>query len=106
MPGFLLHAGASVLCVHGGQAQPTTPNPRVRVGGQPVTTQPNPYTVAGCPFNVSGSPVPCVTAQWVTGAVRVRAGGMPVLLQDSQAVCAPNGTPVTISATQVRVRGT
>ena len=35
-----------------------------------------------------------------------RAGGMPVLLQDSQAVCAPNGTPVTIAATQVRVRGT
>jgi hypothetical protein len=106
MPGFLLHAGATVLCAHGGQAQPTTPNPRVRVGGQPVTTQPSPYTVAGCPFNVSGAPVPCVTAQWVTAAVRVRAGGMPVLLQDSQAVCAPNGTPVTIAATQVRVRGT
>ena len=106
MPGFLLHASATVLCAHGGQAQPTVPNPRVRVGGQPVVTQPNPHLVAGCPFNVAGGPVPCVTAQWVTGAVRVRAGGMPVLLQNSQAVCAPNGTPVTIVATQVRVRGT
>ena len=106
MPGFLLHAGATVLCAHGGQAQPTSPNPRVRVGGQPVTTQPSPYTVAGCPFTVGVSPMPCITAQWVTGAVRVRAGGMPVLLQDSQAVCAPNGTPVTIAVTQVRVRGT
>lgn len=106
MPGFLLHVGATVLCAHAGQAQPTAPNPRVLVGGQPVVTQAAPYTVAGCPFNVSGSPVPCVTAQWVTGAVRVLAGGQPVLLQDSQAVCMPNGTPVTIVITQVRVRGT
>jgi uncharacterized Zn-binding protein involved in type VI secretion len=105
MPGFLLHVGATVLCAHGGQAQPTVPNPRVTVGGQPVVTQPNPHTVAACPFNVSGSPVPCVTAQWITGALRVRAGGMPVLLQDSQATCVPNGTPVNIVLTQVRVKG-
>ena len=26
MPGFLLHVGATVLCAHGGQAQPTAPN--------------------------------------------------------------------------------
>jgi hypothetical protein len=105
MPGFLLHAGATILCAHGGQAQATTPSPRVRVGGQPIVTQLSPHTVAGCPFNVAGGPVPCVTAQWVTGALRVRAAGMPVLLQDSQAVCAPNGTPVSILVTQVRVRG-
>jgi len=105
MPGFLLHSGATVLCAHAGQAQPTAPNPRVKVSGQPVTTQAAPYTVAGCPFNVSGAPVPCVTAQWVTAAIRVRAGGLPVLLQDSQAICAPNGTPLSIVMTQVRVKG-
>jgi hypothetical protein len=105
MPGFLLHSGATVLCAHAGQAQPTSPNPRVKVSGQPVVTQAAPYTVAGCPFNVSGAPVPCVTAQWVTAAIRVRAGGLPVLLQDSQAICAPNGTPLSIVMTQVRVKG-
>jgi hypothetical protein len=105
MPGFLLHQGATVLCLHGGQAQPTAPNPRVKVSGQPVVTQAAPHTVAGCPFNVSGSPVPCVTAQWITGATRVFAGGLPVLLQDSQAVCAPNGTGVTVVMAQTRVRG-
>jgi hypothetical protein len=105
MPGFLLHQGATVMCAHAGQAQPTAPNPRVRVSGQPVVTQPAPFTVAGCPFNISGAPSPCVTAQWVTGALRVRVGGLPVLLQDSQAICAPNGTPLTIVMTQVRVRG-
>ncbi|MCU0500456.1 MAG: hypothetical protein MUC51_01605 [Anaerolineae bacterium] len=105
MPGFLLHSGATVLCAHAGQAQPTAPNPRVKVSGQPVVTQAAPYTVAGCPFNVSGAPVPCVTATWVTAAIRVRAGGLPVLLQDSQAICAPNGTPLSVVMTQVRVKG-
>jgi hypothetical protein len=105
MPGYLLHVSATVLCVHGGQAQATAPNPRVKVGGQPVVTQSAPHTVAGCPFSTPGGPLPCVTAQWITAATRVRAGGVPVLLQDSQAVCAPNGTGVNIVMTQVRVKG-
>lgn len=105
MPGYMLHVGATVLCAHAGQAQPTMPNPRVKVSGRPIVTQPNPYTIAGCPFNISGAPVPCVTGQWVSAATRVRAGGQPVLLQDSQSVCAPNGTPLTIVSTQVRVKG-
>jgi uncharacterized Zn-binding protein involved in type VI secretion len=74
---ILLHLGAVVLCAHGGQAQPTSPNPRVLVSGQPITTQGAPYTVAGCPFNVSGAPSPCITGQWVTAATRVLAGGLP-----------------------------
>ena len=105
MPGFLLHAGATVLCTHGGQALPTVPNPRVLVSGQPVTTQPNPYTVAGCPFVPPSGNGPCVTAQWVVGALRVLAGGQPVLLQSSMAVCAPTGTPLNVLLTQTRVRG-
>lgn len=107
MPGFVLHVGATVLCMHAGQAQPVVSNPRVRVGGQPIVTQPNPYTVAGCtlppPPAANG---PCVTAQWITAATRVRAGGVPVLLQDSQAVCAPTGTGLNTVVTQVRARGT
>jgi hypothetical protein len=107
MPGFLLHVSATVMCAHGGQAQPTVPNPRVKVGGQPLVTQSTTYNITGCPFTVPpSSPMPCVTAQWVSAATRVRAGGQPVLLQDSQAVCTPNGTPLTIVVTQTRVRGT
>ena len=105
MPGFLLHLGATVQCVHAGQAQPTAPNPRVLVNGQPIVTQPAPYAIAGCPFNVSGAPVPCVTAQWVSGATRVMSNGAPVLLLDSQAICTPNGTPLIIAVTQTRVTG-
>jgi uncharacterized Zn-binding protein involved in type VI secretion len=105
MPGFLLHQGATVLCMHGGQAQATAPTPRVKVGGQMVATQPAPWVVAGCPYLTSGVPTPCVTAQWVSAATRVTANGMPVLLQDSQAVCVPNGTGTNVVVTQVRVRG-
>ncbi|MDY6795811.1 MAG: hypothetical protein SWK76_11150 [Actinomycetota bacterium] len=105
MPGFLLHAGATVMCSHAGQAQPTAPDPRVKVSGQPIVTKSCVYTIAGCPFNVSGSPVPCVTGQWITSATRVMAGGLPVILRDSQSVCTPNGTPMNIVVTQTRVKG-
>jgi hypothetical protein len=106
MPGFLLHVGAVVQCMHGGMAQATAPNPRVKVMGQPIVTQVAPWTIAGCTF--PPPPVangPCVTAQWVMGALRVKANGMPVLLQDSQALCVPTGTGLIISMTQTRVRG-
>jgi hypothetical protein len=106
MPGYLLTAASTVQCSHGGQAQATMPSPRVRAAGGPLVTMSAPHSVAGCPFNVAGGPVPCVVAQWTVGATRVRSLGAPVLLQDSQAVCAPNGTPVTVVATQTRVKGT
>ena len=103
MPGFILHQGATIICAHGGQAQATAPNPRVTVSGQPIVMQPSPHTVAGCPFNVSGAPSPCVTANWVSASTRVTSNGMPILLMDSQAVCVPNGTPLSITATQTKV---
>ncbi len=105
MPGPLLHVGATVLCTHGGQAQPTSPFPRVLVSGQPIVTLAAPYVVAACPFP-SGSGGPCVTGQWVTGTVRVLAGGLPVVMQSSQSVCAPTGTPMTPTVVQTRVIGT
>ena len=104
MPGPLLHLGASVLCVHGGTATPTAPNPRVMVSGQPTVTMAPPYIIAGCPFN-TGTPVPCVTAQWVTAATRVLSNGQPLVLMDSQAVCAPNSTPLIAVVAQMRVTG-
>ena len=107
MPGFLLHFGATVTCMHNGQAHPNTTNPRVKVnGGQPITTEASPYTVAGCPFVPPSGNGPCVTAQWIVPASRVKANNVPVLLEDSQAVCAPTGTGLNVAATQARVRGT
>ena len=107
MPGFLLHVGAMVMCSHGGTAQPTVPFPRVRVSGQPIVLQPGPYAVAGCPYVIPPAiPSPCVIGTWTSAAVRVKANGVPVVLSDSQSTCTPNGTPLVITTTQVRVKGT
>lgn len=105
MPGFLLHQGATVMCAHApGLAQPTAPVPRVKVLGQAIVVQTTQYTVSGCALTGTPNP-PCATAQWTTGATRVRALGTPVLLQDSQSSCVPTGTPLTCSVVQARVKG-
>lgn len=94
------------MCSHAGQAAPTAPDPRVRVANQPVVTIASPYTVAGCtmpPPNAGNGP--CVTAQFTSAAMRVFAGGQPVLLQNSQSTCVPTGTPLTSTARQMRVLG-
>lgn len=104
IPGFLLHQGAVVLCQHAGQAQPTVPNPRVMVSGQPTVTMASPYLVAGCALTGTTAP-PCVTAQWIVAATRIMSNGMPLLLQDSQAVCTPSGTGLNILVTQLRAKG-
>lgn len=105
MPGYLLHQGATVLCMHAGQAQATVPNPRVKVAGQQTVLQAGPWTVSGCPFTTGSNPMPCVTAQWTSAATRLKSGGQPLLLQDSQATCMPNGTGVNTVLTQLRVKG-
>lgn len=106
MPGFLLHVGAMVQCSHGGPAQPTVPNPRVLVMGQPTVTLGAPYVVAGCAFPPPpAGNGPCVSAQFVTSATRVTSNGQPLLLLDSQAICVPTGTPMLVTLTQTRVTG-
>jgi len=106
MPGTLLHLGATITCAHAGQAMPIAPNPRVLVSGQPVVPFTSTYGIVGCtlppPPAANG---PCVTAQYITSAARVFANGVPLLLLDSQALCAPTGTPLLPLVTQTRVTG-
>ena len=106
MPGFLVHFGATVLCAHAGQSQPTAVNPRVLVSGQRTVTLTAPYVVAGCTLRPPPADNgPSLTAQFVTSATRITSNGMPLLLLDSQAICAPTGTPVMIVVTQTRATG-
>jgi hypothetical protein len=102
MPGHLAHQGATVMCAHGGQAQPTAPNPRVTVGGQATVVLSTPYSVAGCtlPPNAGG---PCVTGTWTVGTARVTSLGQPLVIQGGTATCVPTGVPLTVTAAQVRV---
>lgn len=106
MPGPLLHVGAVVTCAHGGQATPTVINPRVMVNSQPTVLFTTPYAVVGCALPPPpGANGPCVTAQFVTAALRLSSNGQPLLLQDSQSVCVPTGTPLLPVGVQPRVTG-
>jgi len=100
MSDALLTAGATVQCQHTGSASPTRPQPRVKLGGQPVVTVSSPYVVSGCKHDP-----PCVSAQYVTAAARVKSGGQPLLLRGSQAICTPNGTGLRVVSDQQRVKG-
>jgi len=104
MPAPILHFGATVLCTHAGQATPLAPFPRVLLSGQPVVTLATSYAVAGCALTGTPNP-PCVTAQWVVGAVRVMAGGAPVATMAGQSLCVPTGTPLMPLVAQTRALG-
>jgi hypothetical protein len=105
MPSPLLHLGATVLCQHGGPATPISPFPRVLLSGQPVATLASPYGITGCALASTSSP-PCVTANWLVGAARVKAGGAPVLTTAGMAVCTPTGGGLMPVAFQARVLAT
>jgi hypothetical protein len=102
MPGFLIQQGATVTCMHGGQALPTVPNRSVTFAGQPSLVMVDPWTVLGCP-GVPPAVPPCSLAPWVTGTTRVTSYGQPLVVQSGEAVCAPAGTPLLPVATQARV---
>ena len=95
-----------MLCSHGGQAIPTVPSPRVLVAGMPAATIAAPYAVAGCAFAPPAGNGPCVTAQWVVGAVQVTSMGQPLVIMTGVAVCVPTGTPLVPTAAQTRVLAT
>ena len=105
MPGPALHLGAVVTCNHAGPAQPLAPFPRVLLSGQPIVTIASPYAVTGCALSGTTTP-PCVTGQWLVGAVRVLAGGAPVALMTGTSTCVPTGTPMLPMSAQPRVIAT
>ena len=104
MPAPVLHLGAVVTCSHAGPATPASPFPRVLVSGQPVVTVGTPYAVTGC--TLSGSAPPCVSGQWLTGAVRVLGGGVPLATVAGASTCVPTGTPLVPVSAQPRVLAT
>jgi len=104
VPAPILHLGAVVTCTHAGPATPLTPFPRVLLSGQPLVTIASPYAITGCAL--TGSAPPCVTGQWLTGAVRVLAGGVPVATMTGTSTCIAPGTPMLPLTAQPRVLAT
>lgn len=113
MSGHLLHQGADILCSHGAQATVSPSSQRVKVGGQPVATVADTFTISGCPFQVpivvGTKPQPCVSVRWASGATRLRVNGQPALLASNQGMGLsgeqiPQGN-ANVANTQTRVRG-
>lgn len=103
MAGYLVQQGATVQCGHAGQAQPTTPNPRLKMSGQAAVSLSAPWSIAGCPLppNAGG---PCATAQWTSGTVRVKSMSQPLVVQGGSATCVPTGVPLNVVVCQLRVK--
>jgi hypothetical protein len=105
----ILDMGCTIQCPHGGQATVVPGNLRVKVGGNLALLATDTMIIAGCAFNVSGAPVPCVTIQWTAPATRDTVNGTPVLLLSSVGLClnaanAPQGTAI-VSGVQTKVSG-
>lgn len=108
MPGYILDAGASITCPHGGTATVVPRATRVALSGQPPLLVDDFATIAGCAFNVSGAPSPCLSIQWMMPATRALVQSSPVLLSSSIGLCvngarAPQGTAL-ITGFQTRVQ--
>jgi hypothetical protein len=67
-------------------------------------------TIAGCAFNVSGAPSPCLQVQWLMPTTRVQIGNGPVVVSTSIGLCVnaagvPQG-PAIVTGFQTRVQAT
>jgi hypothetical protein len=82
-----------------------SPFPRVLLTGQPVVTLSSPYAITGCALTGTSAP-PCATGQWLVGATRVLAGGVPVAIMTGSSTCVPTGTPLMPVSAQTRVLAT
>jgi hypothetical protein len=76
------------------------------VSGMPVATIAAPYAVAGCAFVPPPGNGPCVTGQWIVGALRVLSLGQPLVIMTGVSICVPTGTPLLPVAAQSRALAT
>lgn len=91
-----------VMCGHAGTGTHIPSQVRVRVAGSPAAVVSDQHAVAGCSLTGSGPP-PCVVLTWSVPAMRVKAGGQPVLVQTSIPIATGPGI---VMPGQVRVQAT
>ncbi len=105
--GRVLTVSDIIMCPHGGTVSISSTQSRARAGGALIVRPGDIFVVAGCPFNVSSAPHPCVVVEWLNESPRAKAGGAGVLTTSSIGICkagdqAPQGTAL-IQKTQTRV---
>src|ERR1700755_2282982 len=106
MPSPILTTASTIMCPHGGSVTLTTSNTIAKVQGAPMLLVSDLHTVSGCPFVLpSAMPSPCMTVQWLMGAIQTNVNGVPVLLQTSVGLCisasqVPQGPPMIVNVQQ------
>jgi len=86
--GYVIDAGATIICPHGGQATAIPTATRVALGGKPPLLVNDAMVIAGCPFVIPpATPSPCLRIQWLMPSTRVSVQGSPVLVSSSVGMC-------------------
>lgn len=110
MGARILDVECTIQCPHGGEVTViVSDNTDVSVGGNLVVLATDLMSIDRCSFNVSGTPVPCVTIQWTDPATQSSVSRLPVLLETSAGQClnaagGPQGTAI-VNGVQARVSG-
>ena len=102
----VINPSFTAMCPHAGTISMIPTNVRVMVGGAPAAVAADSFPVAGCAFMAGPSPAPCVMVNWTVTALRVKAGGQPLVTSASVGLtsgAAPPGPP-NILVTQMRVK--
>lgn len=106
MAGRTLTTSSVLLCPHGGSVSAVASGRASAQGGR-ILTMADTFTIAGCTFQVSGAPSPCVQVVWVVPDTRAQVGGVPTVSEGSVGLCfaatgAPQG-PVQVVVAQPSV---
>ena len=107
MAAPVLTQAARIMCPHGGQAVVVPQNPTIQIAGSPVLVQTDVFTIAGCTFNISGAPAPCLNVTWTAAAVSTSVNNIPVLLASSVGLCmgGSGAVPAVVAPGQVQILG-
>jgi len=104
----VLTVSSTIQCQHGASATVSPSQTDALADNSPILTESDVHTVSGCPFNVSGSPQPCVTIAWSAGSQKVSVKGNKVLTRSSVGQCksAPGAVQgvAIIANTQTKVK--
>jgi hypothetical protein len=103
----IVQLGSTMQCPHGATVLQIPSQTRIMLSQQPALLATDATSVVGCPFNISGSPHPCLQVQWSATSTKVQVNQQPVILENSVGLClAPDGAPqgtVLISGVQTKV---
>ena len=100
MPGSIITKSSALKCPHAAGVTPDVTDIHVKIDGQPIVLQMQPYTITTCTANTK-----CTKGTWTKGAERVKASGVPVAISTGISQVVPAGV-FAVVLTQQRVKAT